>query len=197
MATYIIGDVQGCFDELQLLLKHIKFDPQQDQLGFVGDLVSRGPKSLETLRFIKSLDNPLVVLGNHDLHLLALGHGVIHRNNTHSLAAINTAPDREELLHWLAQQAIMMTNHEEHFVLVHAGIPPQWDVATAQSYADELSAILKSDQCIEFLDHMYGDQPDTWSDALTGWDRLRYITNAFTRMRFCSASGRLVLNNKT
>ncbi len=191
MATYIIGDVQGCFDKLQQLLAHISFNPNKDRLGFLGDLVNRGPNSLNTLRFIKSLKNPIVVLGNHDLFLLALGYGVIEDQHNHTLNDILTAPDKIELIDWLRHQPLLYINQADHYLMVHAGIAPQWSVSQAEVYANEVSQALTGKHYLDFLSHMLGDEPDTWNETLTQWDRLRYLTNAFTRMRFCTAEGQL------
>lgn len=196
MSTYIIGDVQGCYTELLQLLDVIYFDDKKDRLGFVGDLVSRGPDSLRTLRFIKNLNDPIVVLGNHDLHLLALGHGIIERDAHHSLQQVVNAPDADELLTWVRYQPILRYESQFNCAIVHAGIPPQWDVETALQHAHELETALRSDDFISFLKHMYGDTPDEWDDVLNGNDRLRYITNAFTRMRFCTSKGKLDLHIK-
>jgi len=197
MATYLIGDVQGCLDELQHLLDKIQYEPKHDCLGFVGDLVNRGPKSLATLRFIKSLNNTEIVLGNHDLHCIALCYGVIERDNHHDLQSIAHASDCDELMHWLRQQPLMRINAQQHYALVHAGVAPQWSLEQALEHADEVQQWLAGDDYMSLLQNMYGDQPDEWHDTLSGWARLRYIINAFTRMRFCSQSGKLDLSNKT
>lgn len=190
MSTYLIGDVQGCFDELQNLLQLLHFNPQQDTLGFVGDLVNRGPKSLETLRFLKSLPNCKIVLGNHDLFLLILGYELVPLDSyQHSLHAICQAPDKLELLAWLRHQDLFYAN--EKFAMVHAGIPPQWSIEAATQYANEIHAILRGDHYKEFLQNLFGNEPETWSDQLQGLERWRYIVNAFTRMRFCKQNGSL------
>ncbi|MFA7299198.1 MAG: symmetrical bis(5'-nucleosyl)-tetraphosphatase, partial [Sideroxydans sp.] len=190
MAIYAIGDIQGCYDELQQLLVQIRFDPTQDKLWFVGDLVNRGQKSLEVLRLVKSLgDSAITVLGNHDLHLLAVAEGIgqLHRSDT--LDAILAAPDREELLYWLRNQRLLHT--EGIFVLVHAGLLPQWTVAQAAELAHEVEAALRSDDYAVFLEHMYGNSPQSWQDDLLGHKRLRVIVNAFTRLRICTKSGEM------
>ncbi|MCH9644210.1 MAG: symmetrical bis(5'-nucleosyl)-tetraphosphatase [Gammaproteobacteria bacterium] len=196
MSVFFIGDVQGCYDQLMALLELIQFDPAKDQLGFVGDLVNRGPKSLEVLRFIKSLNDPIVVLGNHDLYLLAVGLGARPMIASTTIGETLKANDCEELLEWLRQQKIFHVTQD--YCCVHAGIPPQWSIQKAQRHAKELEAVLHGERetCIDFLKNMYGDTPTQWHDDLTGYDRLRYITNAFTRMRFCSASGALELDTK-
>lgn len=195
MATYIVGDIQGCFDELQRLLEKVSFSAKKDQLWLAGDLVARGPKSLETLRFVKSLGaSAIVVLGNHDLHLLAVAHGIKKVKDKDRTAPIFTAPDKEELLAWLAQQPLM-AEHDE-FVMCHAGISPQWNLKTARKCAREVERIIQSEELPWLLKNMYSNQPDSWDDSLQGLDRYRYIINAFTRMRFCFPNGRLDMDCK-
>lgn len=197
MATYAIGDIQGCYDELGQLLDKIKFNSDCDKLWFTGDLVNRGPKSLETLRFVKSLsDNAVVVLGNHDLHLLAIAytHGISGKKDT--LDEILNASDREELLNWLEHKPLIHVDEEINVSMVHAGIHPEWTIEKAQSLASEVEAILQGSQHIEFYRNMYGNEPEIWSDDLQGWSRLRHITNVFTRLRFCDLNNALALNYK-
>ncbi len=189
--VYAIGDVQGCFDELCALLEKISYDPLHDELWFVGDLVNRGPKSLEVLRFIKQQPQVKVVLGNHDLHLLALAFG--HSYSHHTLHEILIAPDRNELLTWLRSLPLLHHDPTLNFVMVHAGLPPQWDLTQAKQCARELEKALQQQDINELMQHLYGDQPDQWRNDLQGWERLRFITNAFTRMRFCDAQGKLDL----
>jgi bis(5'-nucleosyl)-tetraphosphatase (symmetrical) len=192
MAVYAIGDVQGCFDELQALLDRIGFTPGADRLWFAGDLVNRGPKSLETLRFIRDLgDTAVSVLGNHDLHLLAAAHGHPIDHDDHTLDAILTAPDRDELIDWLRHRPLLHHDGQLGFTMVHAGLPPQWDLGLASSCARELEAVLQSDRTADFIAHMYGNKPKRWSEDLAGWDRLRFIVNCLTRMRFCNRNGKL------
>ena len=196
MATYAIGDIQGCYDELQSLLKLIKFS-EHDRLWIAGDLVNRGPKSLETLRFLKSLgDRAVCVLGNHDLHLLAIYYGssTLKRNDT--LNRILEAPDCDELLTWLRKQKLLVLDKANGFVMTHAGIPPCWSIKKAKKRAKEVEKVLNSTLAKEFFDHMYGNEPDIWSSEHQGWDRLRLITNYLTRMRFCTAEGRLDFSAK-
>lgn len=190
MGTYAIGDVQGCYDALQQLLEKIQFEPQHDELWFVGDLVNRGDKSLEVLRFIKQLPRVKVVLGNHDVHLLALAHGKRHQGH-HTLDAILHAPDRYDLLEWLQYLPLLHYDPKLNCVMVHAGIYPQWDLIEAETHAREVSTALQSYDLTEFIKHIYGNEPDQWHPNLAGWDRLRFIMNAFTRMRFCSPEGKL------
>jgi len=189
MSTYAIGDVQGCYDELQALLKCIAFDPTQDQLWFAGDLVNRGPKSLEVLRFIRSLPNAIVVLGNHDLYLLLLANGHPHKN--HTLQDVLLAPDCQILINWLRQQPLLHYDARLNYLMTHAGLFPQWSLAQAQSYAQEVEAILHRDDYLIHLQPLLGNQPDRWDENLNGYDRLRFIINAFTRMRFCTLGGQL------
>jgi bis(5'-nucleosyl)-tetraphosphatase (symmetrical) len=193
MAIYAIGDIQGCYDELLKLLDAIAFDEHKDQLWFVGDLVNRGPKSLETLRFVKSLGNSAVtVLGNHDLHLLAAACSVPTANTKAALKAVLAAPDRDELIDWLRHRPLF--HHDEHFCMVHAGIPPQWDFKQTQKMAETVENVLRSDNYRNLLKAMYGAKPDIWSPMLRGMSRLRFIINCFTRMRYCDTEGRLDLN---
>ncbi|GAB4116697.1 MAG: symmetrical bis(5'-nucleosyl)-tetraphosphatase [Sideroxydans sp.] len=190
MATYAVGDIQGCYDELQHLLEQIRFDPAQDKLWFVGDLVNRGPGSLEVLRLVQSLgDSAITVLGNHDLHLLAVAEGIgqLHRSDT--LDEILAAPDREALLHWLRHQRLM--HAEGGQVLVHAGLLPQWTVEQALGLAHEVESALRSDDYAVFLEKMYGNNPLGWEDDLQGYKRLRVIVNAFTRLRICTPQGEM------
>jgi bis(5'-nucleosyl)-tetraphosphatase (symmetrical) len=195
MAIFAIGDVQGCYDELQRLLEQLRFDPAEDRLWFVGDLINRGPKSLEVLRFVKGLrERAVCVLGNHDLHLLAVSQGNLLHFRDDTVDEILAAPDREELLDWLRRRPLM---HREHgFNLLHAGLPPQWDIPTAQQRAREVEEVLQGPDFHAFCQQMYGNQPDYWDDSLTGMERLRYITNCFSRLRFCDARGRLQLRDK-
>ena len=197
MAVYAIGDIQGCYDELQDLLALIQFDPQNDRLWFAGDLVNRGPKSLETLRFVRDLgDVAITVLGNHDLHLIAAVYGKPLDQDDHTLDAILAAPDRDELVDWLRCRPLLHHDAGLGYTLVHAGLPPQWDLATAQRCAREVETVLCSDRIKDFLAHLYGNKPRRWSRKLQGWDRLRFIVNSLTRMRYCDHKGRLKMKPK-
>ncbi len=190
MAIYAVGDVQGCCVELQQLLEQIRFDPAQDRLWLVGDLVNRGPDSLQVLRLIKSLgDRAITVLGNHDLHLLAVAEGAAELHHSDTLDEVLAAPDRDELLAWLRQQRLL--HAEGGFVLVHAGLLPQWSVKLAATLAREVESALRGDDYAIFLARMYGNAPHTWDDDLDGYKRLRVITNAFTRMRICTPQGEM------
>lgn len=192
MAVYAVGDIQGCFDEFRRLLDQIRFDPAKDRLWLVGDLVNRGPKSLETLRFVRDL-GPVAttVLGNHDLYLIAVANGRSLGRGRHTLDAVLAAPDRDELLDWLCQRPLLHHDEGTGFTMVHAGLPPQWDLALAQRCAREVENALRGPQLGEFIDHMYGNKPNRWSEALSGWERLRFAVNCFTRMRYCNADGSL------
>lgn len=197
MATYAIGDLQGCFDDLQRLLAHIGFDTNQDFLWFTGDLVNRGPGSLPCLRFVRELgERALTVLGNHDLSLLATAAGFRTLRAGDTLNEILEAPDREELLHWLRHRPLLHMDSALRYTLVHAGLPPQWSIGDAVAYAREVEAVLQSERHLDLLANMYGNQPDCWSDTLEGFDRWRFIINCFTRLRFCSPAGRLDLTIK-
>ena len=188
MATYAIGDVQGCFDELLQLVAKIEFKPGADRLWFVGDLVNRGPQSLEVLRYVKDLgESAVVVLGNHDLHLLAVAEGFASQHNDDTLNAVLSAPDCRELLSWLRGRPMLY--REENRVLVHAGLLPQWTTCMAARLAAEVEEELGGSRYREFLSRLYGSKPDHWSDDLRGADRWRVIVNAMTRMRFCSTDG--------
>lgn len=190
MAIYAIGDIQGCFDELLKLLDAISFNEHSDQLWFAGDLVNRGPKSLETLRFVKSLgDAAVTVLGNHDLHLLAASCAPKIARKKDSLLPVLEAPDCDELIGWLRCQPLFHYNDE--FCLLHAGLPPQWDFKKTQKMALLVEKALKGPDYRVFLKQMYGDKPNVWTSDLKGVERLRFIVNCFTRMRYCDAHGRM------
>lgn len=195
MAIYAIGDVQGCYLELRQLLDRIDFSPDRDQLWFTGDLVNRGPSSLDTLRFIRNLGSAAkAVLGNHDLHLLAVACGASRTKRRDTFGDILAAPDREELLVWLRH--LPLIHHEHEFYMVHAGLPPQWDMNQAMVRAEEVHDLLRGGNAEAFFAHMYGDEPSLWTDRLTGWERLRYITSVFTRTRYCDRGGRLDFKEK-
>ena len=197
MARFAIGDVQGCADELRALLERLKFSADRDQLWFVGDLVNRGPQSLECLRLIRSLsDNAVVVLGNHDLHLLARAYGAELRDNPgDTLSEVLRAPDRGSLLQWLLERPLAYQDPTRGELLVHAGLVPQWTVAQTLSLSREVQAALLADP-EQFFEHMYGDRPDQWTQQLRGTDRLRFVVNTLTRLRVCSPEGRVALKTK-
>ena len=195
MATYAIGDIQGCYSSFRRLLDKCRFDPKHDRLWLVGDLVNRGPHSLAVLRFVKSLGTrAITVLGNHDLHLLvvAAGHSRQHKGDT--LNAILRAPDRDELLDWLRHRKMM--HAAGGYAMVHAGLPPQWTITQALKREGEVEAALRDDDYDEFLRNMYGNRPDRWRSGLTGFNRLRAITNTLTRMRICTIDGRMEFAHK-
>ncbi|MEW6515079.1 MAG: symmetrical bis(5'-nucleosyl)-tetraphosphatase [Pseudomonadota bacterium] len=190
MATYAIGDLQGCFNPLKRLLDYIGFAPDKDRLWFVGDLVNRGPQSLEILRFVKGLGAAAVtVLGNHDLHLVMQAAGFGKASKEDTLDAILAAPDRSDLIDWL--RSLPLFHVENEWAMVHAGLLPSWDVAKAQALSDEVSAALTAPNYVDFLANMWGSEPDAWRDDLAGWDRLRVVVNAMTRMRFVTPEGRM------
>lgn len=197
MTTYAIGDVQGCFDALQALLEKIRFDPSRDTLWFTGDLVNRGPQSLETLRFVRGLkERAVTVLGNHDLHLLAVASGTAKRKKQDTLDEILAAPDRDQLLDWLRHRPLLHHDVTLGWTLVHAGLLPQWDLVEAQRLAREAEAALQGAHADSFLANMYGDLPDHWRENLAGHERLRVIVNAFTRLRYCDSEGKVELSFK-
>jgi bis(5'-nucleosyl)-tetraphosphatase (symmetrical) len=190
VSTYAIGDVQACFDELQALLAKFRFRKDRDRLWFVGDLVNRGPKSLETLRFVRDLGEcAIVVLGNHDLHLVSQHEGIERSRGDDTFADVLKAPDRKALVDWLRQRQMM--HAEGGWAMVHAGLLPQWTVPKAAALGEEVQRALRGPDYRAFLSNMYGSKPDEWSDALAGWDRLRVIVNAMTRLRFCTAQGKM------
>jgi bis(5'-nucleosyl)-tetraphosphatase (symmetrical) len=195
MPTYAIGDVQGCFRELQDLLDCINFDQTNDRLWFTGDLVNRGPDSLATLRFVKNL-NAINVLGNHDLHLLAVSEGIDKHSGKDTLEDVLHAKDRDELLHWLRHLPLLHFDSQLGFMMVHAGLPPQWDLQKATTLTGEVEQVLRSKHYRKLLDNMYGNQPDRWDDRLTGMERLRFIINALTRSRYYSVDGIIDLVHK-
>ena len=195
MSTYVIGDVQGCYDPLCRLLERIVFDPARDRLWFVGDLVNRGPQSREVVRFVMGLgDKAITVLGNHDLALLVVAQDTKKAHATDTFHDVLSAPDRDELLHWLRHQK--MIHVDGPHVMVHAGLPPQWSVRQAEGLGREVEAALRGDGYREFLNNMYGDEPVRWDDGLVGLDRLRVITNAMTRMRLTRADGTMEFRHK-
>ncbi|HNC50713.1 MAG TPA: symmetrical bis(5'-nucleosyl)-tetraphosphatase [Accumulibacter sp.] len=195
MATYAIGDIQGCFDSFRRLLEKCRFDPAYDRLWLVGDLVNRGPRSLDTLRFVRELGPAaVIVLGNHELYLLMAAAGFGRRSKGDTLDQIFTAPDCDILLDWLRRQPLCYSEGE--FCLVHAGLLPQWTVPKARALAAEVESVLAGHAYGDFLANMWGSEPAAWSDDLEGWPRLRVIVNAMTRMRFCSPTGVMEFRTK-
>jgi bis(5'-nucleosyl)-tetraphosphatase (symmetrical) len=199
MSTYAVGDIQGCFTELLQLLELIQFNPTTDYLWCTGDLVNRGPNSLETLRFFKQLgERATVVLGNHDLHLLAVAEGYTkyHDPNEDTITDILQAADCQELLTWLRHRPFLHHDAQLNFTMIHAGLAPQWDFALASQCAHEVETALRSENFNAYLGKMYGDKPKKWSKKLSSWGRLRFITNCFTRLRYCNLNGKLALDKK-
>ena len=198
MARYAVGDLQGFLSPLLRLLDRVDFQPETDQLWLVGDLVNRGPEDVETLRYLMSLPGLEAVLGNHDLHLLAVAHGTRSPNRKDTIQAILDAPDRDELLHWLQHRPLLVRDDTARQVMTHAGIPPCWTVEAASTYAREVEAVLRDpEQSREYFQHMYGNRPDRWNDTLTGPDRWRVITNYFTRMRYLGPDSALDFAHKS
>ncbi len=197
MAVYAIGDLQGCHAEFMALLEQLRFEPGRDRLWLTGDLVNRGPESLEVLRSVRSLgSSATVVLGNHDLHLLAMAWAPeLAQRREPELQRILDAPDADELLDWLAARPLLHRDRELRWTLIHAGLPPQWSLADAEACARELATAL-DERPAEFLADMYGDQPDCWSPALAGIERLRFAVNCLTRLRYVDIDGRLLLDHK-
>ncbi|MGR8948448.1 MAG: symmetrical bis(5'-nucleosyl)-tetraphosphatase [Gammaproteobacteria bacterium] len=198
MATYAIGDLQGCDDELTALLSKIRFTADKDQLWFVGDLVNRGPKSLQTLRHVRALrENSIVVLGNHDLHLLSCRYlDRMSPTKKDTTQEILDAADCDDLLDWLRQQRLAHFDPSLNFAMVHAGLPPTWDVKNTVSYAQEVEHVLQSESYVDLLENMYGNEPTRWDDSLEQWPRLRFIVNALTRLRFSNADGGIDMQYK-
>ena len=198
MTTYAIGDLQGCYDVLARLLDHVKFDPSKDHLWFCGDLVNRGGQSLETLKLVHSLrERCTVVLGNHDMSLLAIAHrseADQHKVNQ-DLHRVLFSPERDELIDWLRRQKLFHADYELGFAMVHAGLSPKWTLKMARARAQEIEDILQSDQAARYLKSMYGNQPN-WTPKLSGNDRFRAIVNIFTRMRYCTPNGRIGFEEK-
>jgi bis(5'-nucleosyl)-tetraphosphatase (symmetrical) len=197
MATWAIGDIQGCLEALERLLQKIRFDARHDTLWLVGDLVNRGPDSLGVLRRLHALrDNCRIVLGNHDLHLLAVAAGVDTLRRKDTFGDVLNASDAGTLLHWLQQQPLLHFDARLGAVMTHAGIPPQWSLFDAQRLAHEVESVLRHGDAVSYFRAMYGNEPAGWHESLAGSTRLRVITNYFTRMRFIDESGALDLVSK-
>ena len=196
MTVYAVGDVQGCLDELRTLLEQVGFDRGRDALWCVGDLVNRGPRSLETLRFFRDLgERAVCTLGNHDITLLALAAGAPARSD-HQLHAVLDAPDRDELIEWLRHRPVLHHDPELGYAMVHAGLLPPWSLRRALELAGELEAFLRGGAWARELHLLYGPKPRRWRESLAGHKRLRFLLNAFTRMRYLDAEGRLELDCK-
>jgi len=197
MSIYAIGDLQGCYDPLRQLLDKLDFDPDKDKLWLTGDLVNRGPKSLKTLRYVKDLgDAAVTVLGNHDLHLLALENDIkVSEDRFDSLWKILAADDGDELIDWLRHRPLAHYSKKLNTLMVHAGVPPNWTAKKTLKRAAEVESALRDDNYQKFLKNMYGNKPDRWSGKLKGHARLRFIVNALTRMRMIDADGRIDLTH--
>jgi bis(5'-nucleosyl)-tetraphosphatase (symmetrical) len=197
MSTWAVGDLQGCYDEFRDLLDRIAFDPGSDVLWLVGDLVNRGPRSLDVLRFVRDLgDSARTVLGNHDLHLLAIHFGGHKPNRGDTFQDILAAPDADELCHWLRRQPFLVHDADLDYVMTHAGIPHIWSRKEAAALAREVESVLQGDGHADYFKALYGNRPDCWDESLTGMDRWRVITNYFTRMRLVNKRGRLDFSYK-
>ncbi|MDH5481099.1 MAG: symmetrical bis(5'-nucleosyl)-tetraphosphatase [Nitrosomonas sp.] len=190
MATYVIGDLQGCYSSFQQLLERVCFNPQQDKLWLVGDIVNRGPESLSLLRFLKQAGNAVImVLGNHDIHLLMVAAGLAKSHSNDTIQPILDARDSDELLYWLRQQRLFYA--EGDYAMVHAGLLPDWSIAQAEQLAQEVETALRQDDYQKIFSQLYGNEPDYWCDDWVGCERLRVIINAMTRMRICSPAGKM------
>ncbi|MBS3803975.1 MAG: symmetrical bis(5'-nucleosyl)-tetraphosphatase [Oleiphilaceae bacterium] len=197
MTDYAIGDIQGCYDSLRKMLALIEFSPSKDRLWVAGDLVNRGPGSLATLRYIESLESSaVVVLGNHDLHLLAVALGDHKLRKKDTLAEIFAAPDGKKLIEWLRQQTFCVYDPDRNFVMSHAGLPHIWSVEDALRHSREIESVIRGPEAEAFFVNMYGNRPERWHEDLKGLDRWRMITNYFTRMRFIAEDGTLELETK-
>lgn len=199
MATYAIGDIQGCYDEFRLLLKKIQFNPASDRVWLAGDLISRGPKSLEVLNYVYNHQEQFdIVLGNHDLHLLAVYYTKSKLNKKDDLKRIFEADNCQTLMKWFRTQPMAVYDKSLNFLMTHAGVPPRWDLKQTLACAYELEeALANKKSAIDFFSHMYGNKPNRWHKGLKGIERLRFITNALTRMRFCYADGKLDFKSKS
>ena len=197
MSLYAIGDLQGCLTPLKKLLDKIKFDQTRDELWLTGDLVNRGPNSLETLRFIKSIGTPVrCVLGNHDFHLLRAAAGFDPPPADGTLDPILQSPDCEELINWVRQHPLFIIDHQRCIAMLHAGLIPEWTLDTATTLANEVETHLRADDYHNFLRNIYGDTPNYWNDNLSDDKRARAIVNVMTRLRFCDANGHMALKYK-
>jgi len=200
MSTYVVGDIQGCYKPLKKLLKKVQFSPATDTLWCVGDLINRGPRSLDTLRYLRDLDSAVeIVLGNHDLHFIAINEGCAPPRTRDTLHKLLEAPDCQLLSDWLRSKPLahydsIDTNRGiKNFLMVHAGVAPMWTLQDTLNYAAEVEYALQDENYPDFLRHMYGDEPTRWSNHLQGLDRLRVITNYLTRIRFCDPIGNMRL----
>jgi bis(5'-nucleosyl)-tetraphosphatase (symmetrical) len=195
MAHYAVGDIQGCYDPLSRLLDRVNFDTSKDTLLCVGDLVNRGPKSLKTLRLLKSLNKQCVsVLGNHDIHLLSMMYGVREPRQHDTLNKIIEAHDAQEIADWLRSKPLLHVNSKRHYIMCHAGIYPWWSLKNALVNAQDVEAVFQDQEsCVSLLRSIYSNKPSKWSSSLSKLEKRRFTINAFTRMRFCSPTGHLNL----
>jgi len=197
MPTYVIGDIQGCYQSFIKLLKKIQFDPNNDQLILAGDMVNRGPDSLATMMYVlENQNNIRSVLGNHDLHFLAVEHQCQTLGKNDTFDDILQSSEKHSIVEWLSQQSLVLYQTDFDTLIVHAGLPFNWSQQMALDYSNEVSTVIQSTSASQFYAAMYGNQPDLWNDNLKGMDRLRFITNALTRMRYCFTDGRLELQTK-
>ncbi len=192
MATYVIGDVHGCYQSLQKLLKKINFDPNNDLLWFVGDIINRGPESLKTLEFVISLgDSAKMILGNHEFHLLSAYAGLQKfKDKTDTLIPILNHPNVKEMIDWLRHKPLIVQDKSTNSIMVHAGIPPQWSIKKALKKAKKVERVLQDDNWQQYIkEHCFGNVPNYWSKNLSSWEKIRYTINACARMRYCDANG--------
>ncbi|PPI86587.1 bis(5'-nucleosyl)-tetraphosphatase (symmetrical) ApaH [Candidatus Pantoea edessiphila] len=197
MSTYLIGDIHGCYEEFRILLNQVNFNPKKDILWLTGDLVARGPNSLDVLRYVKSIETSIrLVLGNHDLNLLAIYSGINIDRPKDQLTHLLEAKDIDNLIYWLRCQPLLQIDEKNKIIMSHAGITPQWDLKTAKKCAYEIKKVLSSNVYPLFLNSMYGNMPNNWDEKLSGLARLRFITNVLTRMRYCFKNGQLEMFSK-
>ena len=196
MKTVVVGDVQGCYDEFRELLAVMEYEEGVDRLWLVGDLINRGPDNVATMDFVMSLPDVIVVLGNHDLHFLAVSRGIREATRGDTLADLLASPHLDEMVDWLRTRPLIHADRTLGYVMVHAGLPPGWTLDECITRAREVEAVLGGDNYVDFLGHMYGNQPDTWRNDLTGYDRLRVITNYLTRLRYCTPGGTMEFSHK-
>lgn len=197
MATYAIGDIQGCYDGLQRLLEHVDFNPSDDYLWLVGDIINRGPHSLKTLRFIKALDSrATMVLGNHEIYALAAFHNIVSHDPNNTFYEIFKAANCDELLHWLRHRPLAHFDASHNALMVHAGVPPIWSLNETLGYSKELEEALRSDDYVTLIREVFGNHPTEWTENLQGWRRYRYLIDGLTRIRFCTPQGTLDVKTK-
>ena len=197
MTTYVVGDIQGCYDELMQLLELVQFDSTSDELWLVGDLINRGPNNIAVMDFIMSLPNTIAVLGNHDLHFIAVALGKQRQMPKDTLTDLLSSPRLPIYIDYLRHLPLIHYDRSKNVVMLHAGLPPQLDIETCCRLAQEVETVLRSEDHHTYFEAMYGNEPDTWSDTLLGMDRLRCITNFLTRIRYCTGDGKLELTHKT